>query len=81
MGIICDPCIPNYITINDPEYINNTFRDVFKTTPVKAFSKNTSLRQIIGGNTIRNSQKLLKVRPNATKGECTSCDILRCLFC
>ena len=32
--------------------INKTFGNVFKVTPVIAFRKNTSLRQIIGTNTI-----------------------------
>ena len=37
--------------------INNTFGNVVKATPVIAFRKNTSLRQIIGTNTVRH-QKL-----------------------
>ena len=42
--------------------INNTFGNVFKATPVIAFRKNTSLRQIIGTNTTRHNQKLVKVK-------------------
>ena len=49
---------------------NNTFGNVFKTTPFIAFRKNMSLRQITGTNIIRENQKLLKVKQNATKGEC-----------
>ena len=41
--------------------INNTFGNVLKATPVIDFRKNTSLRQIIGTNTISHNQKLLKV--------------------
>ena len=37
--------------------INNTFGNVFETTPVIAFRKNTLLRQIICTNTIRHNQK------------------------
>ena len=40
--------------------INKTFGNVFKAPPVIAFRKNTSLRQIIGTNTIRGNQKLLR---------------------
>ena len=54
---------------------------MFKATPVIAFRKNTSLRQIIGTNTIRHNQKLLKVKQNATKGECIPCNTSRCLSC
>ena len=41
--------------------INNTFGKVFKATPVNVFHKNTSLRQIIGTDTISHNPKLLKV--------------------
>ena len=43
--------------------------------------KNTSLRQIIGTNTISHNQKLLKVKQNVTKGECIPCTIPQCLSC
>ena len=59
--------------------INNTFRNVFKATPVIAFRKNTSSRQIIGANTISHKQKLLKVKQNVTKGECIPCNTSRYL--
>ena len=36
--------------------INNTFGNVLKVTPVIAFRKNTSLRQIIGSSTISHNQ-------------------------
>ena len=54
--------------------INNTLGNTFKATPVIAFRKNTSLRQINGTNTIRDNQKLLKAKQNATKGECIPCN-------
>ena len=38
--------------------ISNTFGNGFKATPVIAFLKNTSLRQIIGTITISHNQKL-----------------------
>ena len=57
--------------------INNTFGDVFKAAPVMAFHKNALLRQIIGTDTIKNNQKLLKIKQNATKGECIPCNISR----
>ena len=56
--------------------MNNTFGNVFKVTPVIAFRKNTSLRQIIGKNTIRHEIKL-----NMTKGECIPCNTSQCLSC
>ena len=46
--------------------MNNTFRNVFKTTPVIASRK---------------SQKLLKVKQNAAKGKCITCNISRCFSC
>ena len=61
--------------------INNICGNVFKATPVIAFRKNTSLKQIIGTNTIRDNEKLLKVKENATKGECIQCNTSRCLSC
>ena len=61
--------------------INNTFGNVFKATPVIVFCKNTSLRQIIGTNTIRDNQKVLKVKQNVTKGECIPHNTSRCLSC
>ena len=59
--------------------INNTFANVFKATPVIAFRKNTSLRQIIGTNTINHNQEPLKVKQSVTKGECIPCNISPCL--
>ena len=67
------PTLPNIREIINKRWhilnINNTFGNVFKATLVLDFRKNPSLRQIIGTNTIRHKQKLLKVKQNATKGE------------
>ena len=52
-----------------------------KQQSVITFRKNISLRQIIGANTIRQNQKLLKGKQNATKGKCNPCNISRCLSC
>ena len=49
--------------------ISNKFGNVFKATSITAFRKNTSLRQIIGSNTISHNQKRLKVKQNMTKEE------------
>ena len=51
--------------------IDNTFGEVFKTTTVIAFRKNTSFRQIIGAKTTRGSLKFMKNTPKETEGECT----------
>ena len=61
--------------------INNTFGNVFKATPAITFRKNTSLRQIIGTNTIGGKQKRLNTRQNVTKLERISCKTLRCFSC
>ena len=79
------PALPNIREIIkklwDILNINNTFRIVFRATLVTTFSKNISLRQIIGTNTTRYYQKLLKVKQNVTKGECIPCNTSRCLSC
>ena len=61
--------------------INNTFGNVFKATPVIAFRKNTSLRQISSANTVSHNQKHLQVKQNVSKGECIPCNTSRCLSC
>ena len=40
------------------QYKISKFEDAFKATPAITFRKNTSLRQIMGANTIRPNQKL-----------------------
>ena len=61
--------------------INNKFGNVFKATPVIAFRKNTSLRQIIGTNAISHNQKHLKAKKDVAKGECIPCNTSRYLSC
>ena len=77
-SVTYSPTLPNTREIiNKHCYIlniDNTFGNVFKATPVIAFRKNISLRQIIGTNTISHNQKLLKVKQNVTKGKCITCN-------
>ena len=56
--------------------INNAFENVFKTTPVIAFRKNTLLRQrqIISTSTVSHNQKRLKVKQNVAKEKCNQCN-------
>ena len=46
-----------------------------------AFHKNTSLKQRIGANTIRNNQKLLTPTETTTASQCTPCYTSRSLCC
>ena len=84
-GTYSPPILPNIRQIINKRWhilnINNTFGNVFKATPVMAFPKNTSLRQIIGTNTISHNQNPLKVTQNVTKRECISCNTSRLLSC
>ena len=72
-SVTYSPTLPNIREIINNHWhilnINNTFGNVFKATPVIAFHRNTSLRQIIGTDTISHNKKLLKVKQNVTKRE------------
>ena len=46
-----------------------------------AFRKSTSLKQLIGTNTIRNNQKFVTPTQTTTAGQCTSCYTSRSLCC
>ena len=46
-----------------------------------AFCKNTSLKQVIGTNTIRNNQKFIMPTQTTTTGQCTPCYTNRSLCC
>ena len=46
-----------------------------------AFRKNTSLKQLIGTNTIKNNQKFLTPMQTTTTGQCTLCCTSRSLCC
>ena len=70
------PTLPNIKKIVNKLWdllnINCTFADVYKTISAIALCKNTSLRPLIGADTIRNNQELLNVKRNATKETCSS---------
>ena len=82
-SVTYSPILPNIREIINKHWhmlnINNTFANVFKATPVIAFRKNTSLREIIGTNIISHNQEPLKVKKSVTKGECIPCNISPCL--
>ena len=84
-SVTYSPTLPNTREIINKHWyilnIDNTFGNEFKATPVIAFRKNISLRQIIGTNTISHNQKLLKVKQNVTKGKCITCNTYWCLSC
>ena len=46
-----------------------------------AFRKNTSLKQLIGTNTIRNNEKFLTPTQTTTTGQCNPCYTSRSLCC
>ena len=60
LSVTYSPTLPNIREIINNHWhilnINNTFGNVLKVTPVIAFRKNTSLRQIIGASTISHNQ-------------------------
>ena len=49
--------------------------------PIISFTKGTSLKQIIGTNTIHNNDQLIKTENNHDIGKCVWCNSTRCLFC
>ena len=55
---VCSPTLNKAILIKAIVInSNNRFGNAFKATPVIVFRKNTSLRQIIGKNTVRVNEK------------------------
>ena len=56
-------------------------KKTFSTLPIIAFRKGTSLKQIIGTNTIHNNEKLIKTKINHHTGNCVPCNSTRCLCC
>ena len=56
-------------------------KKTFGTLPIIAFRKGTSLKQIIGTNTIHNNEKLIKTKNNHYAGKCVPCNSTRCLCC
>ena len=62
--------------------IDSSFKEIFNNVqPMIAFRKNTSLKQLIGINTIRNNQKSLIPTQTTTRGQCTPCYTSRSLCC
>ena len=60
--------------------IDSNLKEIFNSSQlVIAFHKNTSLKQLIGTNTIRNNQKLLTPTQTTTAGQCTPCYTSRSL--
>ena len=60
---------------------NQSCKETFSTLPIIAFRKGTSLKQIIGTNTIHNNEKLIKTKINHHTGKCVPCNSTRCLCC
>ena len=60
---------------------SQSFKETFSTHPIIAFRKGTSLKQIIGTNTIHNNEKLIKTKINHHTGKCVPCNSTRCLCC
>ena len=54
--------------------IDNSFKEIFNSSQLTiAFHKNTSLKQLIRTNTIRNNQKFLTPTQTTTAGQCAPC--------
>ena len=54
--------------------IDSSFKEIFNSLQTMiAFRKNTSLKLLIGTNTIRNNQKFLTPTQTTTTGQCTPC--------
>ena len=54
--------------------IDSSFKEIFNSSQIMiAFRKNTSLKQLIGTNAIRNYQTILKPIQTTTAGQCTPC--------
>ena len=63
-------------------HINSSFKEISNSSQlVIAFRKNTSLKQHIGANTIRNNQKILLPTQTTTPGQCTRCYTSRSFYC
>ena len=61
---------------------NQSCKETFSTLPIIAFTKDPSLKQIVGTNTIHNNnEKLIKTKINRHTGKCVPCNSTRCLCC
>ena len=81
-----NPVLPNIKEIINKHWhilsIDSTFKEIFyNLQPIIAFRKNTSLKQLIGTNTIRNNQKFLTPTQTTITGQCTPCYTSRSLCC
>ena len=62
--------------------IDRSFKEIFSRSQLMiAFRKNTSIKQIIGTNTIRNNQQFLKPTQTTHAGQCTPCYASQSLCC
>ena len=60
---------------------NQSCKKTFNTLSIIVFRKSSSLKQIIGTNTIHNNEKLIKTKINHHTGKCVLCNSTRCLCC
>ena len=60
---------------------NQGYKKTFRTLPIIAFRKGTSLKQLIGTNTIHNNEKPIKTKNNHHTGKCVPCNATRRLSC
>ena len=58
---------------------NQSCKKAYSTLPIIAFRKGTSLKQIIGTNTIHNNEKPIKTENNHDTGKCVPCNSTRYL--
>ena len=62
--------------------IDSSFKEIFNSSQLMiAFHKNTSLKQLIETNAIRNNQKFFTPTQTTTAGQCTPCYTSRSLYC
>ena len=81
-----NPVLPNIKEIISKHWhtlsINSTFKEILNNLqPMIAFRKNTSLKQLIAINTIRNNQTFLTPTQTTTTGQCTPRYTSRSLCC
>ena len=61
---------------------DSSFKEIFSSSQLTiTFRKNTSLKQLIGRNTIRNKQKFLTPTQTTSASQCTPCYTSRLLCC
>ena len=73
-----NPVLPNIKEIINEHWhiltIDSNFKEIFNNLqPMIVFRKSTSLKQLIGTNTIRNNQKFFTPTQTTTAGQCTPC--------